>query len=380
MPGPAGRRSTSTRLGPFERERLPSELRRHDPETLAGVRGRPAVRRPWRRRPAGVRRSTDANAGDVAGDRRPPRRRAARDRARRRARPVPDAGRDPRAARGPARPPRRRRAPTSRSASDRCAARSRGATTSSSRRRGACSSASSVFGGRLRPRRRREAVAGGAASWAMDVLDGLAALVDQSLLRQRRGRRASRGSRCSSRSASSPRSGSARDAARPRRSARAPRARVPRRSRARVAARARRRAPAGRARPARARARQPARRDRLGATPAADAEVALGIGGAVWRFWQKRGYLREARARVAAARRPCRGSRRRRPRLPSADARGPGRDRLLARRDRGRATATTRRRSRSGARMGDRAEIANALYNLSFCFTMDILSADEPAG
>ena len=31
-----------------------------------------------------------------------------------------------------------------------------------------------------------------------------------------------------------------------------------------------------------------------------DAELALGITIAVWRFWQKRGYLREARARVAA--------------------------------------------------------------------------------
>jgi predicted ATPase/class 3 adenylate cyclase len=108
----------------------------------------------------------------------------------------------------------------------------------------------------------------------------------------------------------------------------------------------------------------------------ADAEVALGISNAVWRFWQKRGYLTEARARVA---------------------------RLVARPWFAAAPAPLRARTHevlggitywqgdlAGARPhyeealaiwradGDRAEIANALYNLSFCFTMDVqLDAEQ---
>ena len=107
-----------------------------------------------------------------------------------------------------------------------------------------------------------------------------------------------------------------------------------------------------------------------------DAEIALGITIAVWRFWQKRGYLREARARVsaliahpwfAAAPAPLRakthevmggiiywhgevdGSR------PDYEA----------------ALAIWRE-------IGDQREIANAAYNLSFCYTMAVLQALPP--
>ena len=107
-----------------------------------------------------------------------------------------------------------------------------------------------------------------------------------------------------------------------------------------------------------------------------NAEIALGISVAVWRFWQKRGYLREARARVAA---------------------------LIARPWFAAAPAPLRAKTHEvlggivywhgevdGSRpdyeaalaiwreIGDRREIANAAYNLSFCYTMDVLHSLPP--
>jgi tetratricopeptide (TPR) repeat protein len=102
-----------------------------------------------------------------------------------------------------------------------------------------------------------------------------------------------------------------------------------------------------------------------------DAEVALGIIIAVWRFWQKRGHLTDARALVtqlmarswfAAAPAPLRAR--------THEAMGgiaywqgnlPG-----ARPDYEAALEIWRAE-------GDRTEIANALYNLSFVFTMDVM-------
>ncbi|HEY6570294.1 MAG TPA: tetratricopeptide repeat protein [Candidatus Limnocylindrales bacterium] len=107
-----------------------------------------------------------------------------------------------------------------------------------------------------------------------------------------------------------------------------------------------------------------------------DAEVALGITAAIWRFWQKRGYLREARARVAALiARPW-----------FATAPAPLRARTHevmggiiywhglvdgSRPDYEAALAIWRE-------IGDEREIANAAYNLSFCYTMGILGPLPP--
>ncbi|HEU0244959.1 MAG TPA: tetratricopeptide repeat protein [Candidatus Limnocylindrales bacterium] len=101
----------------------------------------------------------------------------------------------------------------------------------------------------------------------------------------------------------------------------------------------------------------------------ADAEVALGIVNAVWRFWQKRGHLTEARARVselvarpwfAAAPAPLRA---RTHEVLGGIAYWQG-DFPGARPHYEEALALWRAE-------GDRAEIANALYNLSFTFTLD---------
>ncbi len=108
----------------------------------------------------------------------------------------------------------------------------------------------------------------------------------------------------------------------------------------------------------------------------ADADLALGTAIAVWRFWQKRGHLREARTRMTA---------------------------LLGRSWFADAPAALRARAHEvmggilywhgdlvGSRpsyqaalaiwreIGDQAEIANALYNLSFSYSM--LAEDEPEG
>jgi non-specific serine/threonine protein kinase len=101
----------------------------------------------------------------------------------------------------------------------------------------------------------------------------------------------------------------------------------------------------------------------------ADAEVALGIVNAVWRFWQKRGHLTEARARVselvarpwvAAAPAPLRA---RTHEVLGGIAYWQG-DFPGARPHYEEALALWRAE-------GDRAEIANALYNLSFTFMLD---------
>ena len=103
--------------------------------------------------------------------------------------------------------------------------------------------------------------------------------------------------------------------------------------------------------------------------------MALGIVNAVWRFWQKRGYLTEARARVgqlvarpwfAATRPPLRA---RTHEVLGGIAYWQG-DFPGARPHYEEALAIWRAE-------GDRAEIANALYNLSFCFTMDLMLGEE---
>ena len=107
-----------------------------------------------------------------------------------------------------------------------------------------------------------------------------------------------------------------------------------------------------------------------------NAEVACGITFAIWRFWQKRGYLREARARVATLIE--------RPWFSTAPA--PLRARTLeamggiiywhglvdgSRPEYEAALAIWRE-------IGDRREIANAAYNLSFCFSMGVLQELPP--
>ncbi len=105
-------------------------------------------------------------------------------------------------------------------------------------------------------------------------------------------------------------------------------------------------------------------------------ELALGIAIAIWRFWQKRGYLREARTRVAALLS--------RPWFQAAPAAMQARahevmggiiywhgDLQGARPHYEAALATWRA-------LGGPAEIANALYNLSFCYSM--LAVDDIDG
>lgn len=109
------------------------------------------------------------------------------------------------------------------------------------------------------------------------------------------------------------------------------------------------------------------------ADAAGDAELALGIVSAIWRLWQKRGHLHEARSRVETLLA--------RPWFPDAPAPLRARahevmggivywhgDLLGARPQYERALDLWRD-------IGDRAEIANALYNLSFCYSM--LTADD---
>ena len=133
-----------------------------------------------------------------------------------------------------------------------------------------------------------EAVCGPASELGIDVVDGLVALADQSLIRSRRDGAATRASRCSRRSARTPPSSSRRAA-----SADA----VADRHGAWFLALAQRIAPdlAG--------ADQRRLLDQLElehdniravldrATAAGDAPTAIGLAFAVWRFWQKRGHL-----------------------------------------------------------------------------------------
>ena len=107
-----------------------------------------------------------------------------------------------------------------------------------------------------------------------------------------------------------------------------------------------------------------------------DAEVALGITIAVWRMWQKRGYLREARVRVAAlVARPWFAGAPPELRAKTHEVMGGiiywHGEVYGARPDYEAALAIWRE-------VGDRREIANALYNLSFCFTMGVLDEELP--
>ena len=134
--------------------------------------------------PARSTRGCSSAAGDERADRadlRAPGRAPARDRAGRRAHQDPQPGRDPRAARHAAGPPERRLTRRAARASRRCARRSAGASTCSTRprRRRSSASACSPAASRSRPPRR---CAGS------DALDGIAALVEHSLLTSRDGR------------------------------------------------------------------------------------------------------------------------------------------------------------------------------------------------
>ena len=104
--------------------------------------------------------------------------------------------------------------------------------------------------------------------------------------------------------------------------------------------------------------------------------MALGIPIAIWRMWQRRGYLREARIRVGGLiGRPWFATSP--PRLRAKTHEVDGRDRLLAR-----PVLRRPRALRGGARIwreiGDEREIANATYNLSFCYTMGIAQELPP--
>ncbi len=107
-----------------------------------------------------------------------------------------------------------------------------------------------------------------------------------------------------------------------------------------------------------------------------DPELALGITIAVWRFWQKRGYLREARTRVAALiERPWFATAPAPLRAKTHEALGG----IIywhglvygARPDYEIALAIWRE-------IGDQREIANATYNLSFCYSMALVEEVPP--
>ena len=249
--------------------------------------------------------------------------------------------RDPRAARGPARPAGHGGARRPGAPADRCAARSCGATSCSTRPTRRLFERLAVFvggfdlatggGGRRRGRRARRC----------DVLDGLAVARRPEPRPQRRGRR--RAAVLDARDDPRVRARTARGRRRGRRRRRAARRAYPRpRARSwRRRSTATASAPRSIGSSASTRTSAP---PSTGPSPTADAEVALGISIAVWRFWQKRGYLREARIRVAALiARPWFADAP--PRAARQDPRGHGRDRLLARRGR-----TARGRLRGGAR------------------------------
>ena len=106
-------------------------------------------------------------------------------------------------------------------------------------------------------------------------------------------------------------------------------------------------------------------------------EVALGITIAVWRMWQKRGYLREARIRVAALI-ACPWFAGAPPELRAKTHEVMGGiiywhgEVYGARPDYEAALAIWRE-------VGDRREIANACYNLSFVFTMGVIQEELPS-
>ena len=339
------RPSTSTGSGRYERERLPAALRAHDPESLLAFESVRLFVARGRRGASRASRVTDANAADVAAIVAHLGRRAAGHRARRGAAPVPHAGRDPRAARGPARPARRRRG--RRPGAPAVAARRDHVEPRAARRarRAACSSAWPCSSGGF-DLARAEAVAGRRGRLGVDVLDGLASLVDQSLVRSGEVDGEPRFSMLEPiREYALERLEAAR---RRRRGEGAPRPRLPRARR-----RSSRRSSSGDGQRV---ALDQLEREHANVRAAidwadarGDAELALGLTVAVWRFWQKRGYLREARTLVTALiGRPWFAA------APAPDC-APGRTRCWAGSSTGTARSTgpgptTRPPSRSGAR------------------------------
>ena len=284
----------------------------------------------------------------------------------------PDAA--PRPARAPARAADRRRARPARAPAD-AARRDRLELRPARRRRAAaCVDRLSVFARRLRPRRGRGASAARRPRSACDVLDA-------------------------ARGAGRPEPGPPRRDDRRRAALRDARddPRVRRRDARRRAARARpiadrharrhaRLAPSGRAR---ADGRGPARAGSTGSSantttcgppsigrwPSRIRAGARRLAIALWRFWQQRGYLNEARGAIRA--RPPHGWALE-PSRSGAVRRGIRRRRATGSRTARPRGATTTRRCRSGATLGDKREIANALFNRAYADMIDIMEGKVP--
>ncbi len=144
---------------------------------------------------------------------------------------------------------------------------------------------------------------------------------------------------------------------------------------AEAAAGAVRRRPAALARPARARARRhpggarPGRRRSRTRRSRSGSRSRCGASGRSTATSPRRGAARgDGRGAVVA----------RRPAAPGQPAGGARRRLLVAGRDRRRWAAATRRRSSSGRRIGDEAEIANAYYNASFISTRSRADGRRP--
>ena len=287
-------------ISPFERERLPPELAAPDPGG-ARRRSRPsACSSPAPAPSARASASPTPNAA-ATSPRSSPASAACRWRSS-----------SPRRGSGSSRRPRStsasragstssaRARPTCRSASARCAGAIAWSYDLLDPPCGACSSACrcSAAGFDLDLRRRPSRAA--RPSSASTPWTALAALVDQSLLAERRGRR--RAAVHVPRADPRVRRGAAGEAGDAEEMRRAPRA--PRTWRSRPACRPSSAATASgrRSTGSRPSMRTCAPRSR-GATRAATPRSALGIVDAVWRFWQKRGHLTEARAQGRAARR-----------------------------------------------------------------------------
>ena len=291
-PVPASPRpSDLDRLGPTSASSSPA-LRVARPREPDGLRVRPAVRRPRRRRSSRASPSplrTDRRRGH----RRAPWRRATGDRARRGAAAVPHAGRDPRAPRGPARPSRRGAADVP------LRQRSlRGAIMWSHELldapvRDACSSAwPCSWGASTSPAPRPWPAADGATC---------STACRRSSTRASSGAARSTASRASRRWS---RSASTRWSAWRRRATPRARQRQATRRRTSRSPRSSRRSSPGE--------RQRVTLDQLerehanfrsaieSADARGDAELAIGLTVGVWRLWQKRGYLREARTLATA--------------------------------------------------------------------------------
>ena len=104
------------------------------------------------------------------------------------------------------------------------------------------------------------------------------------------------------------------------------------------------------------------------ATAAGDGDTAIRLGFAMWRYWQKRGHLAEARRRLQAIADAAVVARR--PGPPGPADGGARRRRLVAGRPRGDGAGLRRGASSSGRRSATRREIANALYNDSFRYAV----------